>query len=273
MKKLIPVLFVVMILATGCPQPEPEVHQVEIGLFTPYVVFPETVKGKVKEVVERNYLGMEQDGKVIKGERLTVDARDSIQWTNDFRLTYDENGNLLLTEQLDENDEIIELQKQTVVDGRIVKSESTRDDTLRNYSKMSYNDAGHLSKIEVFRMPVDTLRFSVLLSSDEQGNAQEWQFRNHLGDPTTKYLFTVNQEGRRTGYTFYDKEGKLVFEEKFIFNEMGFLAKQVMINEEGEESVSEYEYEYDEMNNWVKVIGNSDQHILVAERTFTFFPE
>jgi len=273
MKKLIPVLFVVMILATGCPQPEPQVHQVEIGLFTPYVVFPETVNGKVKEVVEMSYLGMEEDGKVIKGERLTVDARDSIQWTNDFRLTYDENGILLFTELLDENDGIIELQKQTVVDGTIVKSESSRDDTLRNYSKMSYNDAGHLSKIEVFRLPVDTLRFSVLLSHDEQGNVLEWQFRNYLGDPTTKYIFTVDQVGQRTGYTFYNKEGKQVYEEKFTYNEMGFLAKQVMINEEGEETSSEYEYEYDEMNNWVTVIGYSDKFPIVSERKITYFQE
>ena len=273
MKKLISVLFVVMILATGCPQPEPEVHQVEIGLFTPYVVFPETLNGKVKEVVEKNYLGVEQDGKVIRGDRLTVDARDSIEWTNDFRLTYDEDGNLIESVLLDENDETIEQQKQTVVEGRIVKSELSRNDTLREYSKLSYNDAGQLEKVEVFNLPIDTLRFSVLLSTDEQGNAVEWQFLDSKGDPTTKFIFTVNQEGGRTGYKFYNKEGEKTDEQKFTYNDMGFLAKQVTIDEEGKESVYEYEYEYGELDNWVKVIGYSDRYNMVTERTITYFPE
>jgi hypothetical protein len=273
MKKLIPVLFVVAILATGCPQPEPEVHQVEIGMFTPYVVFTETINGKVKEVVERSYVGLEKDGKVIKGERLSVDARDSIPWTNDFRLTYDEDGNLIESVLLDENDEAFEQQNQTVVDGRIVKSELTRNDTLRGYSKLTYNEAGHLSKVEVFRLPVDTLRLSVLISMDEQGNAVEWQFRNYKGDPTTKYIFTVNQEGRRTGYKFYNKEGEQTFEEEFTYNEKGFLSKQHEINKEGEESVFEYEYEYGELDNWVKVTGYSDKYNMVTERDITYFPE
>ena len=54
---------------------------------------------------------------------------------------------------------------------------------------------------------------------------------------------------------------------------MGFLAKQVMINEEGEETSSEYEYEYDEMNNWVTVIGYSDKFPIVSERKITYFQE
>ena len=78
------VLFLVIILVTGCNQPLPEIHQVEIGLYTPYFLFPETLQGKVKSVIEKNYLAVEQDGKYIKDIPLTVGARDSIGWTTDF---------------------------------------------------------------------------------------------------------------------------------------------------------------------------------------------
>ncbi|MEN8156359.1 MAG: hypothetical protein ABFS10_05360 [Bacteroidota bacterium] len=273
MKKLIPAFFVVMILATGCPQPETEIQQVEIGLFTPYVLFPEILNGKVKEVVETNYLGIEQDGKIMKGERLTIDARDSIKWSPDFKLIFDDNGNVLQTLYLDENDEVVKKDVQTVMEGKIVKSETIKGDTLRNYAKFSYNESGHLTAIEVYKLPVDTLAWGALLTVDEQGNYQEWQVMDEKGSPTDKYMFTVNQEDRRTGYKYYNKEGELAFEERYTYNEMGFMSKQEMINKEGEASASEYLYEYDEQDNWVKVTGNSDQYTIITERKITYFTE
>ena len=273
MKKFIPMLFVVMILATGCPQPEPEVHQVEIGLFTPYWSFPETLNGKVKEVIEKNYFGIEQEGKIVKGDRLTVKARDTINWTNDFKLVYDENGNLVESVMLDENDNVIQKNIQTLEEGRIVKSESERNDTLRSYALLTYNEAGQLVKLEQFRLPADTLMWSVKLLSDDQGNFTEWHWMDWKGADNGKNLFTVSQEGQRTGFKFYNREGELWQEEKFTFNEMGFLVKQEIITDEGEESTTtyEYEYEYDEMDNWIKVVSSTDDQLIVAERTISYF--
>ncbi|MFH0757586.1 MAG: hypothetical protein V2B15_09885 [Bacteroidota bacterium] len=273
MKKLIPVFFLVMILATGCPQTEPEVPRVEIGLFTPYAIFPESLNGKVKEVVEKSYQGIEKDGKIIKGERLTKEARDTINWSDDFRVTFDENGTLLECVKIDENDEIIDKQTLTVEGGRILKGHYTKNDTLRSYSVLSYDGAGHIAKVEQYTMPADTMLWSVQFITDEQGKVSEWQFMDPKGNPTTKYIFTVDQDNRRTGYKFYNREGELAFEERFTYNDKGFMEKQVMINKAGEETVSAYEFEYDGMNNWVKVTGNSDQYPLVSERTITYYRE
>jgi hypothetical protein len=271
MKTLIPMLFVVMILATGCPQPEPEVRQTEIGLFTPYMFMPEIVFGNIKEIVEINYMGVEEDGKWIKGERLTVAARDTIAWTNDFRLTYDETGNLTESVLLDENDQVIDKTLLTVEEGKIVKAEYITKDTVRNYMLLTYNEASQLVKVDQFRMPADTLAWSTNMLVDDQGHFLEWQSNNYKGDPGNKYIFTVNLEGRRTGYTQYNKEGEKVHEEQFTYNEMGFLQKQVMISKEGEQTVSEYEYEYDAQNNWIKVLGNSDTYMIITERSITYY--
>ncbi|HER08172.1 MAG TPA: hypothetical protein ENO20_04610 [Bacteroides sp.] len=274
MKKIIPLLFVLAILAMGCPQQEPEVQQVEIGLYTPYWLFPDILSGKVKMVVERNYLAVEKDGEYVKGERLTVAARDSINWTNDLSMTFDDNGNLLQCDLIDENDELIDRTKLTLKDGQIIRGDYIRDDTLRSYMKMTYDEAGHLTGIDQFRMPGDTLMRSTLFTSDENGNFLEWQFFNPENEPTGKYIFTVNQEGRRTGYQYYNAEGDITFEQEFTYNEKGCLEKQVMRYGEGEEDVSEYSYEYDEMGNWVKVTGTSDLHgPIITERTITYFGE
>ena len=270
MNKIFPMLFVVMILATGCPQPEPEVHKTEFGLFTPYAFFPEILNGKVKEVVEKNYIGIEEEGKIIKGERLTVAARDSISWTNDFKVVYDEAGNVLKSILLDENDENIQKSKSTIEDGRVIKNESIRDDTLNAYTSITYDEAGQVSKIERFGLPADTLLWSVRLLSDENGNFKEWHWTDWSRSPSGKHIFTVNQEGLRTGFKFYNKDGEVALEQAFTYNEMGFLTKQVITTEE-EESVSEYEYDYDEKNNWIKVIATTNGQTIVTERTYTYF--
>lgn len=66
----------------------------------------------------------------------------------------------------------------------------------------------------------------------------------------------------------------MTFEQEYTYNEKGWLEKQVMRNGEGEESVSEYVYEYDDTGNWVKVTGTSDLNVpIIAERTITYFEE
>ena len=274
MKTIIPLMFIVAILATGCPRPEPEVHQAEIGLYTPYSVFPDLLNGIVKQVVERNYLAIEQDGSFVKGERLTVGARDSIKWTNDLSVTFDEKGNLLQCNLIDENDELIEQTKLTLQDGKIIQGDYIRDDTLRDYMRMFYDENGQLTRIERFRMPEDTLFSIIRFTTDENGDFVEWHFLNADNESTGKFIFTVNQEGKRTGYKYYNTEGEMAGEQEFTYNEKGVLEKQVIRNREGEETVTEYRHEYDEMGNWVKVTGTSDLHVpIITERTITYYEE
>lgn len=134
MQRIVPFLLIVAILSTGCPRPEPEVRKVEIGLYTPYFEFPDFLNGKVKEVVERNYLAVEQ-----------------------------------------------------------------------------------------FRMPEDTLMWSARFTTDKNGNFQEWEYLNPGNEPAGKYIFTVNREGRRTGFKYYDGEGEMIFEQEYTCNGMGNL--------------------------------------------------
>jgi len=273
MKKLIPLLFVVIMLATGCPQPEPEVHQVEIGMFTPYYVFPEVLNGKIKEVSEKNYMAVEEDVTFIKGERMTVAHRDTAGWTNDFMATFDENGNLLKCVTMDENDEAIDIWKTTVEGDKVVSAEYTYKDTLRSVGRLSYNEDGQLKEIERFRMPEDTLINSVMMTRDENGNVVEWQFYDPGDDPTSKYIYTVGQDGKYTGFKYYNKDGEVTLEQQFTYNDHGFLQRHVIIDRDGNEYVATYDYEYDDMGNWVKVFASLDEQRVLTERDITYYEE
>lgn len=273
MKKLF-TLFLVIILVTGCTPPAPETHQVEIGLYTSYFMFPETLNGKVKTVTEINYMAVEKDGKYVKDIPLTVKARDTIGWTPDFQLMYDESGNLLYSADIDENDKVLLNWDITIQENKMVKAELTREDTLRWVAKLTYNEVGVLTKVDQFRMPVDTLVNQFIIISDENGNFTEWQFQNSGGEPTGKNMFTVNLEGKRTGYKYFNKDGEQTFEQQFTYNENGNMIKQVIIDKEGEKSVSDYTYnDTDEMGNWTSVLGIGEDQAIITERTITYYEE
>ena len=266
-------LIVVIILVTGCSQPQPETHQVEFGMYTSYNLFPETLKGQVKEVIEKSYFAVEKDEGYVKEMPLTVAARDTIGWTLDFKLVFDENGNMVESYNIDENDKVLEAWKISIQDNKMVEAELTQKDTLRTVSRLTYNEAGVLTKVENFRMPADTLAFYADIITDENGHSIEWHTHNWQG-PRGKYMFTVNLEGKRTGYKYFNKDGEQTFEQQYTYNDKGHMIKQLIINREGKEFVSEYDYQsYDDHGNWTSYVAHSDGPVLITERTISYYEE
>ncbi len=140
MKNLVTFLLMLAFIAVGCQQPEPEIHTVDVGFFTPYALYPETLNGKIKQLTERNYLAVEKDGNVIKDERLNKESRDSLSWTRDFRLSYNEDGMMTKLEYLDENDKTTSMDEITLKDKNIISGNYTHLDTLRHIFRVSYDE-------------------------------------------------------------------------------------------------------------------------------------
>jgi hypothetical protein len=271
MKKTFPILLVILFF-TGCSQPQPETYQVEIGMFTPYYLFPETLNGQVKEVYERSYLAHEENGQLVKGERLTVAARDTVGWTNDFHLLYDEDGNMIQADLIDENDELIDRNKQTIEEGKVVQSTYIKDDTVRYVMKIEFADDGNLIDFKAYRMPEDTLVMTRDYIYNENGHLVERRNVNFANEVMGKYVFTVNDEGKRTGYQFFNKDGEKMIEQQFTYNDMGSMSEQVIILDEGDRYVSEYAYEYDDMGNWIVVkCHTTEQPDIITERAITYY--
>jgi hypothetical protein len=273
MKKLL-VLALVIVLITGCTTPPPETHQVEISFFTPYWRFPETLNGKVKTMTEKTYMAVEKEGVFEKDIPVTVKARDSIGCTSDFMVTFDEEGNLLQSDNIDENDRKFEQWKITSEAGRWKQCDYFEEDTLKILSRFTYDDQGKLIKIENFRVPEDTMTFRGVMGYDENGYLTELQFQNFQDENTGKYIFAVNADGKRTGYKYFNKEGAQTFEEQFTYDDNGDMIKQLMINKQGELLETNYELDrYDAMNNWTSCLWKSDDVMLITERIYTYHEE
>ncbi|MGC9343097.1 MAG: hypothetical protein ACP5E3_10375 [Bacteroidales bacterium] len=270
MKKII-TLFLLTLFVTSFVQSQSEKHQVVVGLFTPAYLAPETLNGQVKEIYERNYFANEKAGPMVKGDRLTITARDTIGWTRDFHVIYDEAGHLLLSEQVDENDKVINNSKLSYKGDKMEKAHYFQDDTLRSVTISVYDENG-MTKVMERWAPEDTLILKVKLVWDENGHVTGWHFHNSNGEPTGKYVFTLDENGKRTGYKYYNKDGEKTFEQQYTYNDMGFMKKQVLINREGEKSVAEYEYKYDDMGNWILCKGSTPHHAdIIAERIITYY--
>lgn len=271
MQKIIPLLLL-MFFITSCAESQPEKHQVEVGLFTPAYLAPEILNGQVKEIYERNYFANEEAGTIMKGDRLTLAARDSIGWTLDFHVIYDEKGHLLLSEEIDENDKTIDRSVLSYEEGKMVKADFFQNDTLKNITKPVYDETGILRTMERYRVPEDTLVLRVQLIRDSDGNIVEWDFFNPDNELTGKYVFSLDENGKRTGYRYINKDGDQTFEQQYSYNDAGFMEMQVLINREGERMVAEYEYEYDDMGNWILCKGKTPEHPdIVAERIISYY--
>jgi hypothetical protein len=120
-------------------------------------------------------------------------------------------------------------------------------------------------------MPADTLAFQARILSDEHGHMTEWVYQNPEGEKTGNRIFALDPEGRRTGYKHYNKDGEQVFEQQYAYNEKGNMIRQLMIDREGKEYLSEYDYSgYDDRGNWTRLVADDQQHIIITERTITY---
>jgi len=210
------------------------------------------------------------DGKIVADRQLTTGDRDSIGWTNDFIAVFNEEGILLSCDEIDENGKVLYSTRLKTEGNKIVKAENYGNDTLTNYQLIHYDGSGWIDRLETFT-PADTLKNTMSLKNDEKGNLLSVTISSPLNDKKTTYEFSYNDTNRRSGYIFLNAEGVKTFEQKFVYNDHGFMEKQFIIDKEGKESTSQYTYSYSEDGNWIECIGNEGKHTLLAKREIEYY--
>jgi len=260
----------ILILFTGCVSTEKPKDQTVIGMFTPYSFFPETLNGKVKMVVEKSYLAKEVDGKLVADRPLTVGDRDSIGWTNDFIVRFDENGLVLKSEEIDENGKIIHSTVNHIENGKVIRTEDFRNDTLQMYQKNYYTPEGWYEKLEVYS-DKDSLRSIFKIQTDSLGNITSAIIYNPMNEIKSRFEFHVGQDSKWHGYKSFDKEGNKTFEQKYFFNDHGFMERQILIDKAGDETESLYTYLYGDKGNWIEAYGSSGNNKLVTKREIEYY--
>jgi hypothetical protein len=269
MKKLLIVLFATL-FCFGCSPKKPDVKTV-LGMYTPYTYFPEVLNGKVMEVKETNFFPMEKDGIVEAGSPLSTADRDSINWTNDFIVTYNASGLVEKAVALGDEEMVMDTWEVSSDETNYTGARLIRADTTVVINKVSpLSDGRH--QIEVFDPVTDTLRSKVVFDMNTDKTYHKIQWYNYKGEPTSVYNYTYDANGFLTGYSV-SRADTVRGGMNFTRNEKGFMSVQEVYNPVRETSeTTSYTYEYDEMGNWTKCVAYQNKKpFMVALREYKYY--
>ena len=239
----------------GCSTEKVQEPTTEIGLFTPFALKPDYVKGMVKKLEYRSYWITEQDGEFIMGPPVTLKERDSIGWSYDFIAYYDSLGLVTKTRYLNDDEETHSQLNVQVEDGRYSTATFIWNGIDRSKWIYLYNDAGHINRMEIYHPISDTLLYSGDFKTDDEGRWISAKQCNYKGEIHHTGTFEYNEDGLMIFSETKNADGVVRSWMKYTYDENG-----LALTNEGMESDStmidqEFRYtEFDEKGNWIKVL-------------------
>ncbi|MCF8381900.1 MAG: hypothetical protein K9H49_20195 [Bacteroidales bacterium] len=273
MKRTFFVFILFALFFSGCKQAEPEKITVELGALTPYALSPETLYGKVQKVTEKSYYADYVDGKFVKKERIGLAARDTFNWTNDFVAEFDESGQIIRVDYLDEKDNVYENNLIHFQGEDTMFVMGYKNDSLNSKVLVHIDELGRYNKSEILDKETDTIKTYILTEFNEKDQILAWQFYDLEDNKVQKHVFSYNEQGRRNNYQYFNSKGERTVEMKFHYNESGFVDIHTLIDKNGEESVWEINYEYDDMGNYLEAEYTDGKIYIITERSYEYFPE
>lgn len=273
MKKRFLPLTIAAVITFSCTTEKPAGTTI-LGEGTPYSNYPEIMVGKVKTVVEKNYWAIPDGDSYKKGNPLTKADRDSISgWSDDFEAEYNMNGILTACTFLYESG-IPPREIENVIENNLItKMNYLRNDSIKFYDNLKYDENGLLISGTRFRAEVDTIMFSVNIMTNSVGYPTEIQLINSKGEPAEKYVQTFDEQNRFLKFETFNKDGIINYMHEVKYNDKGKVSELKIKDKDNNVTASNYfTYEYDEKGNWVKAIVKDDKnHVVIEERSYTYF--
>jgi len=263
------ILLLVLLALYGCKRNFREVT--EIGLFTPYFFNPEELNGQVRTLTERYYLAVPADSDFVRGPRITLAMRDSIKWSNDFIIHFNEAGLITSTSFIDENDSIISTWDMEIADKRIVSATWSDHGGPNTLIRLLYDRKGELEELGQYRAGTDTLNQTVRFNRDEKGRVTRWDYLTNTGDTTMSYVFNLSGEGRRMGYRQLNRRKRVLNSTEFVYDNRGFTTEQITFNSAGIPYTFTYRFTLDERGNWIRALASSDKWTVLQEREMVYY--
>lgn len=220
MKKILFIWTLVILIIAGCAPKSPPEYTI-LGMGTDYSPYPDKLNGRVKELTEKAYWAVEQDGKMTKGDILTWKELDSIGSTKNFRARFDSSGVLSRYDLLDDNDLPRYSDVAIFSDGRCVKWERSLKDSLYSYWVVEYDDAGYQTAFTGYRPVVDTLLGRIVMTHDGNGNFTRSEYYNPANERLNYQTYLLDAEGRVTEYKSFNRNDSLVFTFINTYDEKG----------------------------------------------------
>ncbi|MCW3787207.1 hypothetical protein [Plebeiibacterium sediminum] len=254
---------------TSSPEPPP---QTTLGAYTPYFVFNETLNGKLKSVKEINYWAIKSDEGITKGSVITTKERDSLQWSNDFIATYNENG-LITQNTYSIGDDFISKWVVENENTKISKAFYYRDDTLWRYDTYTYDESG-FTNAQILNYPVDSTKRTFTFVNDSLGNWHKLKYFD--AEDNLKRVYTCNRDtkNRITKEYMFDQNDSLLMTMEASYNEYGFYnLSRSSYGSEASSMVVKVDYTaYDHKKNWTSAnITINDSIYLVCDRVYEYY--
>ncbi|MFN8207526.1 MAG: hypothetical protein U0T82_08980 [Bacteroidales bacterium] len=265
------VLVATCLFLSSCTEKIPE-NNVLLDLFTPYAFLGETLHGRVKSVNENLYWAGMEDGKVVKGKKVTTRERDSLGYSYDFRAEFDENGLLASCQLLDENGDVVDNWKFTAENLQWIKGEYFKIDTLRSYVKFTYDTHNFLTQLDQYTPATDTVINRFVISNDSRGRYTTIVRQRPNGELRDRRIITRDPGGRILTNTFYAPPDSFQFRSTQIYNDKGFYETQLMESKGNPSEKFELVYTYDESGNWITAeISRGGILTYFCERQYTYY--
>ncbi|HLN54729.1 MAG TPA: hypothetical protein VK207_01985 [Bacteroidales bacterium] len=259
-----------ILMAAGCAQKKTEEKTV-LGLGTQYYLFPENLKGKVKEMHETNFWATEQDGKFTKGAPMTWKDLDSVGSLKNTIEYFDESGSVVKEENIDENNTV----RYRMVKSSPDKWERFRADTSYSYIKPELSAAGVLTGLKIYRTGKDTLVQAQVLSYDGNGFLTKLEFFNYKNEKAGTQELTTNKEGLLTNVRFLNGKDSLVQSIAQKFDDNGFMTEQnVDVVKPAEKIIWKFTpLKFDDHGNWTMEVQDVDngKFRFITERTYVYY--
>ncbi len=254
------------------PKAEKPEAKTTVGMFTPYAYFPETLHGMVNTLTETNYWAVDENGTIKAGDRISIAARDTFKWTNDFKISFMENGMLDKCDFLDENDLVTGYWEAESYGNQYAIGKWYKEDTLRTVSYLSYADS-LLAGIEN-RSAGDTLLYKATIENNSLGKPASLQWSDYAGKEGARFDFAYNPDGSLEHYTL-SRDDTIRWSMNFIYNDKGFTQSQEVYDPLNDtRNIYTYDYTYDEKGNWISYVGYEDGVPRVfCQRVYTYYPE
>lgn len=273
MKKLLFLLCLSMLIFMGCNKQKPAESTV-LNYFTPignYNYF----NGKIQKMTERNYWAKVEDGKYLKGDKITRKELDSMNWIPDFEVNMTPDGLIESCSGLDENGKTIWKNELKIENGRYVTNQRYMNDTIRYYEKINYNDKGEISEIVRYRAVVDTLMGSGIISSNSTGDTITIKGMNHKGEVMYLLMNYLDKDKHCTLIVNFGPTGEFRGSTEYTYNDKGNILKISFFDKDKNLTNSEeYIYfEYDELGNLTLACYKDAEasRIAITERTYTYY--
>jgi len=226
-------------------------------------------------VTEQNYWTTLDKGRYVKGAPISLAWKEKIGWTTDFRIIFNEQGQLLKCDYLAETGAAWGGWVITIVDGTPTLATWQENDSLK-ITVVIKTDADH-NIVETQNYAGTTKN---LLSRNEWVYSEKDKFIKTLfydsqGKLTKNYRYLWDKNNRITQVESYGGADSLKGKYFIEYNKKGFSQKQERKTASGAivKSVS-VTYEYDEALNWTKAMYiENGKPIIIAERYYEYFPD